>query len=72
MAIGESWEYNEELIIDPPDYWDDADYRDANATTWHEAQMLQMHPSMLAFVVGSDFWPDDRATKIYVVQHAAG
>ena len=66
MVIGESWKYNEELIINPPDYWDDADYRDANATTWHEAQMLQTHPSMLAFLVGSDFWPDDRATKIYV------
>lgn len=28
--------------------------------------MIQKHPSMLAFLVGSDFWPDDRATKIYV------
>lgn len=28
--------------------------------------MLQSHPCMLAFLVGSDFWPDDRATEIYV------
>lgn len=64
--IGESWEYNDELSTDDPDYWDDADYADANATVWHEAQMLQTHPSMLAFLVGSDFWPSDRATKLYV------
>lgn len=32
----------------------------------HEAAMLQTHPSILAFLVGSDFWPDDRATAIYV------
>ncbi|ROT39613.1 glycoside hydrolase family 2 protein [Sodiomyces alkalinus F11] len=62
----ESWEYNRELAIDTPDYWDERDYADANATMYHEAQMLQTHPSMLAFLIGSDFWPDDRATKIYV------
>lgn len=28
--------------------------------------MMQTHPSMLAFLVGSDYWPNDRATKIYV------
>ena len=28
--------------------------------------MFQTHPSMLTFLVGSDFWPDDKATKIYV------
>ena len=32
----------------------------------HEAAMMQSHPSILAFLVGSDFWPDNRATKIYV------
>jgi exo-1,4-beta-D-glucosaminidase len=32
----------------------------------HEAAMLQNHPSMLTFLVGSDYWPDDRATAIYV------
>jgi exo-1,4-beta-D-glucosaminidase len=28
--------------------------------------MLQTHPSILAFLVGSDFWPDDKAAAIYV------
>lgn len=32
----------------------------------HEASMMQTHPSVLAFLVGSDFWPDDRAAQIYV------
>lgn len=32
----------------------------------HEAAMLQTHPSILAFLVGSDFWPDDKAAAIYV------
>lgn len=27
---------------------------------------MQTHPSLLGFLVGSDFWPDDRATKIFV------
>ncbi|KAL2756660.1 glycoside hydrolase family 2 protein [Sodiomyces alcalophilus JCM 7366] len=62
----ESWEHNRELAIDTPDYWDERDYADANATMYHEARMLQTHPSMLAFLIGSDFWPDDRATEIYV------
>ncbi len=28
--------------------------------------MMQHHPSILAFLVGSDYWPDDRATNIYL------
>lgn len=28
--------------------------------------MMQPHPSMLGFLVGSDYWPNDRATKAYV------
>jgi exo-1,4-beta-D-glucosaminidase len=28
--------------------------------------MLQPHPSLLTFLIGSDFWPDDRATSVYV------
>jgi exo-1,4-beta-D-glucosaminidase len=32
----------------------------------HEAAMMQTHPSVLAFLVGSDYWPDDRAAQIYV------
>lgn len=62
----ESWEYNEELAIGAPDYWDERDYADANATMWHEAHMIQTHPSMLAYLIGSDFWPNDKAAEIYV------
>lgn len=32
----------------------------------HEAEMMQAHPSMLAFLIGSDFWPDEKATNVYV------
>lgn len=32
----------------------------------HEASMMQTHPSVLAFLVGSDYWPNDRAALIYV------
>lgn len=59
----EGWTYNDEgsgLI------WQDEDYVTANISMLHEAAMMQSHPSMLGFLVGSDFWPDDRATKIYV------
>ncbi|KAJ6443456.1 glycosyl hydrolase [Purpureocillium lavendulum] len=61
----EAWIYNTEDFTDPP-IWDDADYQTANASMIHEAAMLQPHPSILAYLVGSDYWPDDRATKLYV------
>lgn len=61
----ESWEYNHDLSMDPPDIWDDHDYITANNSMIHEAEMMQTHPSMIAFLVGSDYWPDDRATKNY-------
>jgi exo-1,4-beta-D-glucosaminidase len=32
----------------------------------HEAEMMQSHASMLGFLVGSDFWPNDQATQIYL------
>ncbi|KEF55987.1 uncharacterized protein A1O9_07567 [Exophiala aquamarina CBS 119918] len=59
----EGWDYNDEAdgVL-----WGDADYSTANTSMLHEAAMMQTHPSMLAFLVGSDFWPDDRAVKIYV------
>jgi exo-1,4-beta-D-glucosaminidase len=59
----EGWTYNEEGTGEK---WTDADYRIANLSMRHEAQMMQSHPSILAFLVGSDYWPDDRATKIYI------
>ncbi|EEP77636.1 conserved hypothetical protein [Uncinocarpus reesii 1704] len=59
----EGWTYNNEGF---GEVWKDEDYYTANVSMLHEAAMMQNHPSILAFLVGSDFWPDDRATKIYV------
>lgn len=59
----EGWSYNDE---GSGAKWVDADYSIANASMRHEAEMMQHHPCLLAFLVGSDFWPDDRAVKIYV------
>jgi exo-1,4-beta-D-glucosaminidase len=59
----EGWSFNDE---GSGEKWIDADYSIANASMRHEAEMMQHHPSLLTFLVGSDFWPDDRATKIYV------
>lgn len=59
----EAWEYNEDVTAT---LWNDNDYYTANVSMRHEAAMMQSHPSMLAFLVGSDYWPDDRATEIYV------
>lgn len=32
----------------------------------HEATQMQPHPSILAFLVGSDFWPNLTATETYL------
>ncbi|RDA91800.1 hypothetical protein CP533_2803 [Ophiocordyceps camponoti-saundersi (nom. inval.)] len=63
----EAWKYNSDLMdLKPFPYWVERDYEIAAASMRHEAAMLQKHPSILAFLVGSDWWPDDRATEIYV------
>ncbi|KAF1848082.1 glycoside hydrolase family 2 protein [Cucurbitaria berberidis CBS 394.84] len=59
----EGWTYN---VEGTGEKWTDADYNIANRSIRHEAELMQSHPSMLGFLVGSDFWPDDRATQIYV------
>ncbi|OAA67351.1 glycoside hydrolase family 2 [Niveomyces insectorum RCEF 264] len=66
----EAWPYNDNLPT-PVALWSDADYATANASMRHEAAMQQSHPSLLGFLVGSDFWPDDRATAIYTTALAA-
>lgn len=60
----EAWSYN----TDQPEsnIWDSKDYSTANSSIRHEAGMLQTHPSVLGFMVGSDIGPDDKATSIYV------
>jgi exo-1,4-beta-D-glucosaminidase len=62
----ESWPYNHDLFQDPPPRWYEADYETVNASMRHEAAMMQTHPNVIAFLVGSDYWPDDRATEIYL------
>ncbi|KAF2179817.1 glycoside hydrolase family 2 protein [Zopfia rhizophila CBS 207.26] len=59
----EGWSFNDE---GSGLKWSDSDYAIANHSMRHEVEMMQSHPSMLAFLIGSDFWPDDRATRIYV------
>ncbi|KAL2194454.1 glycoside hydrolase family 2 protein [Corynascus similis CBS 632.67] len=62
----EAWSYNPDLAIDPVPVWDDADYSIAHDTMVHEARMMQAHPCVLGFLIGSDFWPDERATEGYL------
>jgi exo-1,4-beta-D-glucosaminidase len=59
----EAWTYNEEKSGKE---WDDKDYETAARSMAHEASMMQNHPSVLGFLVGSDYWPDNRATDLYV------
>ncbi|CAP80969.1 Pc12g13420 [Penicillium rubens Wisconsin 54-1255] len=59
----EGWKYNNEA---KGVKWDKSDYPVAKAAMLHEAEMMQSHASMLGFLVGSDYWPDDQATEIYL------
>ncbi|KAL3456858.1 glycoside hydrolase superfamily [Aspergillus heterothallicus] len=59
----EAWSYNDDS---PGAQWHDQDYTIAHASMLHEAEMMQPHPSLLAFLVGSDYWPDERATDLYL------
>ncbi|KAH9882498.1 hypothetical protein J1614_000734 [Plenodomus biglobosus] len=58
----EGWSHNDE---GSGEKWKDEDYTIAKRSMLHEAEMMRAHPSILGFLVGSDFWPDDRATEIY-------
>ncbi|KAK7756780.1 hypothetical protein SLS62_001223 [Diatrype stigma] len=60
----EAWTYNDNLEIN--DKWTEDDYATARASMIHEALMQQSHPSVLAYLIGSDFWPDDKATNLYL------
>ncbi|KAJ5960781.1 Glycoside hydrolase family 2 immunoglobulin-like beta-sandwich [Penicillium vulpinum] len=59
----EGWTYNDDANGVK---WGKADYPVANASMLHEAEMMQSHASMLGFLVGSDYWPNDQATEIYL------
>lgn len=59
----EAWTYNEEKTGEE---WDDQNYDTAASSMAHEASMMQNHPSVMGFLVGSDYWPDNKATDLYV------
>ncbi|KAI1390110.1 glycoside hydrolase family 2 protein [Hypoxylon trugodes] len=59
----EAWSYNEDLAV--KSVWTAADYTIANKSMYHEALMQQSHPSVLGYLVGSDYWPDDKAAEMY-------
>ncbi|KAM7215671.1 Glycoside hydrolase superfamily [Rhypophila decipiens] len=61
----EAWSYNQDLAVPTP-VWNDADYVIANASMAHEALMLQTHPSVFVYLIGSDYWPDTKATPMYI------
>lgn len=61
----EAWSYSEEPGLQDS-RWVDNDYATANSSMRHEAAMMQAHPSVLGFLIGSDLWPNDRATSIYL------
>ncbi|KAJ5110541.1 hypothetical protein N7532_001076 [Penicillium argentinense] len=59
----EGWEYNEDA---DGLKWSEKDYTTAQTAMRHEAEMMQPHPSILGFLVGSDYWPDKHATGVYL------
>lgn len=61
----EAWSYSEEEGLQDS-RWVPNDYITAGASMRHEAAMMQTHPSVLGFLIGSDFWPDEKATSIYL------
>ncbi|GAB1317058.1 hypothetical protein MFIFM68171_07268 [Madurella fahalii] len=61
----EAWSYNQDLAVPTP-IWTAADYAIAGASMLHEAAMQQTHPSVFVYLIGSDYWTDERATPIYL------
>ncbi|KAJ4298805.1 hypothetical protein N0V88_003840 [Collariella sp. IMI 366227] len=62
----EAWSYNTDLPLPSVPLWTDEDYTIAHESMLHEAAMLQSHPSVLTYLIGSDYWPDERATSLYL------
>jgi exo-1,4-beta-D-glucosaminidase len=59
----EGWSFNSE---GSGVTWVEADYATASKQMEHEAYMMQGHACMLGFLEGSDYWPDEQASPIYV------
>ncbi|PYH36886.1 putative glycosyl hydrolase [Aspergillus neoniger CBS 115656] len=59
----EAWEYNTDLSKNYP--WTNHDYLTATSMLTHTSLTLQPHPSILAFLLGSDYPPNPRAFTLY-------
>lgn len=59
----EAWDHNEEA---PGTRWTDHDYQVAEKSLLGEAEVMQSHPCMLGFLLGSDYPPDEAATRCYM------
>lgn len=62
----EAWTYNQDLPEDVVLSWSTSDYAIAGASMHHEASMQQTHPSVLAYLIGSDYWTSEIATYLYL------
>ncbi|WP_328680900.1 exo-beta-D-glucosaminidase [Streptomyces sp. NBC_00322] len=61
----DKWEGNNNGS-EPGDKWTDADYPVAKASMAAEASRLRDHPSVISFLIGSDFAPDAKTEKNYL------
>ncbi|MET7617337.1 exo-beta-D-glucosaminidase [Streptomyces sp. NPDC005408] len=61
----DKWEGNNNGS-EPGDKWADADYPVAKASMAAEASRLRDHPSVISFLIGSDFAPDAKTEKNYL------
>ncbi|MFB7506948.1 glycoside hydrolase family 2 protein [Streptomyces broussonetiae] len=62
----DKWEGNVNGADEPGDPWSDADYPVARASMAAEAARLRDHPSVISFLIGSDFAPDAKIEKTYL------
>ncbi|MEU9479380.1 exo-beta-D-glucosaminidase [Streptomyces sp. NPDC048191] len=62
----DKWEGNVNGADEPGEPWTAADYPVARASMAAEAARLRDHPSVISFLIGSDFAPDARIEKMYL------
>ncbi|KUN05903.1 exo-beta-D-glucosaminidase [Streptomyces yokosukanensis] len=62
----DKWEGNVNGSGEPGEPWTDADYPVAKASMAAEAARLRDHPSVISFLIGSDFAPDATIEKTYL------
>ncbi|AOR36222.1 exo-beta-D-glucosaminidase [Streptomyces fodineus] len=62
----DKWEGNVNGADEPGEPWTEADYPVAKASMAAEAARLRDHPSVISFLIGSDFAPDAKIEKAYL------